>query len=127
MTLSKVVSRHHTVWLAFNGRRSVPVRYATTDTEMICFGDGKLSDLQDTDNAIATVHEIADGPPLESFPVSTRTVAGEELSLSTIAEVHGNAPDPLPDGANSYEVIQRERRFVALQPLDEPPTHLNAV
>jgi hypothetical protein len=116
MALSSAVKRHHTVWVRVGDRDSVPVRYATSEDELICFGDTMLCDLHEGDQAHATVHEIACGPPIESFDVTVRIIQNDDLTLATVAEVHGNAPDRQPDNTNSYEILRRTRRFLGLRP-----------
>jgi hypothetical protein len=116
MTVPPGAKRQHTAWIAFAGRPAVPVRYATTDNDLVCFGDTALQELRDSDAATVTIHEIACGPPIESFSVVVREMSPDELTLATVAEAHGNAPDPVDNDVNPYDFLRRTRRFLALQP-----------
>jgi hypothetical protein len=116
MTLSRTITGHHTVWLSWGGRPSIPVRYGTTDEELVCFGDGPLRDLEVGAAVTGTVHEIACGPPLESFNALVRDLDEAEIPLALVAAVHGNALDPQPGIAKPYEHLRSTRRFVGLFP-----------
>jgi hypothetical protein len=110
MSLPKEIGSHHTMWMTVGSHRPVAIRYAVDNDEVICFGDGDLSELVEGSAVVGTVHEIAGGPPLLATSFDVRVVATGAVSLGTVGEVVGHVS---PTG--SWDDVRLGRRFLALR------------
>ena len=113
------VKGHHTVWVKKPvWPRPVPVRYAVSGSSLVTFGDEGLADLVAGDRVIATVHEIAGGPVLESIGATVTEIPPAEVDREALLELVAH----VPLGANLAEVnarvdeLCRTRRVIALVP-----------
>jgi hypothetical protein len=77
MPIPAEVKSHDTVSVRAETTHPVPVRYSVDRDRLVCFGDGQLGDVPSGARVWASVHEIADGPPLVSFPAVLRQVDAE--------------------------------------------------
>jgi len=118
MSLPAEVKSHHTVWVRTDRTHPAPVRYSADNDRLVCFGDGPLDDVPSGARVWASVHEIANGPPLVSFPAMLRQVDADAVAPNAIAELL----DHVPLGRTSAEVAtaldaHRHRRIVELIPV----------
>jgi hypothetical protein len=112
------VKSHHTVWVRTETTHPVAVRYSVDGDRLICFGDGRLGEVPSGARVWASVHEIAGGPPLVSFPAVLRQIDADALAPNAIVELL----DHVPLGRTSAEVaraleVHRHRRIVEFIPL----------
>lgn len=117
--VSLPVKGHHTVWIKMAGwPHAVPVRYAVSGDSLITFGDGELAGLRPGDHAVATVHEIAGGPPIESFGVTARDVPAGDVDREALLELVAHVPlgATLADVNTRVDELVRDRRVIALVP-----------
>ena len=117
--VSVQVKGHHTVWVKkLEWARSVPVRYAVSGDSMVTFGDDLLAALAQGDRAVATVHEIAGGPPIASFGVTITEVAPDEVDREALLELvaHVQLGATLAEVNACVDELCRTRRVIALVP-----------
>lgn len=117
--VSNQVQGHHTAWVKKQGwPRPVPVRYAVSGNSLVTFGDQGLAGLVAGDRVVATVHEIAGGPLLESLGVTVTDIPPAEVDREAVLELVAH----VPLGATLAEVnarvdeLCRTRRIMALVP-----------
>jgi hypothetical protein len=95
--------------------RPIPVRYAVRGNSLVTFGDEGLAGLVAGDRVVATVHDIAGGPLLESLGVTVTDIPPAEVYREAVL-AH------VPLGATLAEVNARvdelcwTRRIMALVP-----------
>lgn len=116
MALSRAITTHHTVWIGYGQRRTVSVRYATLNDELVCWADRDLPEVAEGALVIASVHEIACGPPLETFVALVRNMERHELTPALVVSVTGNGLIHDPESQDPYGDLCVNGRFVALQP-----------
>lgn len=109
MALPGEARKYHSVWVSGGAHRPVLVRYAVDGDSLVCFGDGRLAEFADGERVAATIHDLHDGPPLVTFPVTVRELAPEEVELGLFADVVGHR-----QLTTSYEDARASRRLVAL-------------
>ena len=116
MALPKETSSHHTVWVKSRDGRAVPVRYAMSGEHLYCFGDEGLAGVVDGERVGATVHRIAEGPPLFGFSATLRTVAHDEIDPEVLNELlaHLSLGRNLVEVERSLDDQRRHRRIVEL-------------
>ncbi len=116
MALPKETSSHHTVWVQSRQGRAVPVRYALSGDHLYCFGDDGLAGVADGERVGATVHQIADGPPLFGFSATLRTVVPDEIDPEVLNELLAHLPlgRTLVEVQRSLDDQRRHRRVVEL-------------
>jgi hypothetical protein len=116
MALPKDASSHHTVWVTSPGDRVHAVRYATAGDHLYCFGDDGLRAVHDGTRVGATLHRIANGPPVAAFDATVRTVTPDEVEVEAVLELL--AHDPLGRTLEEVEAAaddaRRHRRIVEL-------------
>jgi hypothetical protein len=115
MTLPSEVRSYHTVWVEAPGRRPVPVRYAVGVDEIVCFGDDGLAGVAAGTRVRATLHKIACGPPVVSFPATLHEVDAAEVPLGLVADVAGNLALPATGAGDPLDELRRSHRIVALR------------
>jgi hypothetical protein len=118
MPLPTEVRSHHTVWVRTETMHPVSVRYSVDSDRLVCFGDGQLRDVPSGTRVWASVHEIAHGPPLVSFPALLRQVDADAVDTNAVVELL----DHISLGRTSTEVARaldahRHRRILELVPL----------
>jgi hypothetical protein len=113
MTVPKEISSYHTVWVRTGYGWAVPVRYATSGEHLYCFGDDGLADVVDGERVAATVHRIANGPPLFGFSATVRTVVPAEVDPEVLSELLAHVPlgRTLSEVQHSLD-DHRQRRWV---------------
>ena len=102
MPLPAEVKSHHTVWVRTETTHRVPVRYSVDGDRLVCFGDGPLRDVASGTQVWASVHDIADGPPLVSFPALVRQVDADAVDANALVELL----DHVSLGRTSAEVVR---------------------
>jgi hypothetical protein len=91
MGLPKEASSHHMVWVQpWYGGRPRALRYATSGSHLYCFGDDGLAAVADGEQVTASIHRIANGPPVAEFSATVRTVAPEDVDLGLVSELVGH-------------------------------------
>jgi hypothetical protein len=117
--VSVQVKGHHTAWVKKQGwARPVAVRYAVSGNSLVTFGDGGLASLVVGDRVVATVHDIAGGPLLESLGVTVTEIPPADVDREALLELVAH----VPLGANLAEVsarvdeLCRTRRIIGLVP-----------
>lgn len=115
MPLPAEVKSHHTVWVRTETGRPVPLRYSVDGDRLVCFGDGPLRDVPSGTQVWASVHELANGPPLVSFPALLRQVDADAVDANAVVELVGH----VSLGRTSAEVARaldahRHRRILEL-------------
>jgi hypothetical protein len=118
MTIPKEISSYHTVWVrSRDGHgRAVSARYATNGEHVYCFGDAGLAEVLDGERVAATVHRIADGPPLFEFWATVRTVAPDKVDPEVLSELLEHMPlgRTLSEVQHSLDDQRQHRRIVEL-------------
>ena len=116
MALPKDVSSHHTVWVTPPGDRVHAVRYATAGDHLYCFGDDGLGAVGDGTRVDATLHRIANGPPVAAFGATIRTATPDEVELEAVLELLAHVPlgRTLEDVEAAADDARRHRRIVEL-------------
>ncbi|HET7654165.1 MAG TPA: hypothetical protein VFK42_14095 [Acidimicrobiales bacterium] len=116
MALPKDASSHHTVWVTPPGDRVHALRYATAGDHLYCFGDDGLGDVGDGTHVDATLHRIANGPPVAAFGATVRTAAPDEVELEAVLELlaHVALGRTLEEVEAAAEDARRHRRIVEL-------------
>ena len=92
MSLPEEVSGHHTVWVTPPGGRAVPVRYATADGRMYCFGDDGLVGMHDGERVRASIHRIACGPSVAEFFATARKVPSASIDREALLQLLEHVP-----------------------------------
>ena len=116
MTVPKQISSYHTVWVRAGHGRAVPARYATSGEHVYCFGDEGLAEALDGERVAATVHRIANGPPLFGFSAIVRTVAPDKVDPEVLSELLAHVPlgRTLSEVQHSLDDQRQRRRVVEL-------------
>ena len=118
MTIPKEISSYHTVWVrSRDGHgRAVSARYATSGEHVYCFGDDGLVEVLDGERVAATVHRIANGPPLFEFWATVRTVAPDKVDPEVLSELlaHVSLGRTLSEVQHSLDDQRQRRRVVEL-------------
>lgn len=117
MDLPMEASGHHTVWIRpWKGGHTGALRYTIVDGHLYCFGDDDLSGVADGERVSATIHRIANGPPLAGFSATIRTVAPAQVELATISDLVGNSRPSggFDEGLRRMGEFRTERRVVEL-------------
>ena len=68
------------------------VRYVVDHDEVVCFGDGDLSELSEGDAVVGTVHGIAGGQPLVATKFAVRGLPSESVPFFVVGEILGLNP-----------------------------------
>jgi hypothetical protein len=119
MTMDPRVESHHTVWVKGpHWARAVPARYAVSGDALVTLGDGDLATLATGDRVIASIHEIAGGPPITRFGVSVTEVLPDEIDREALLELLEHVPlgTTLAAVVAAVDEVRRTRRVVALVP-----------
>jgi hypothetical protein len=117
--VSVQVKGHHTAWVKKQGwARPVPVRYAVSGNSLVTFGDEGLAGLVAGDRVVATVHEIAGGPLLESLSATVTEIPPAEVDREALLELVAHVPlGATLDEVNSrVDELCRTRRIIGLVP-----------
>jgi hypothetical protein len=118
MTLPAAVKSHHTVWVTAPAQRPRPVRYAVEGERLVCFGDDGLASVPDGSRVSLSVHEIAGGQVLATFPASVRQLAPDAIDTNTLVELlaHVSLGRTLDEVEASIDAQRHERRVIELVP-----------
>jgi hypothetical protein len=116
----RIPEDRHTIWLAKGGwTKSLPARYALSDEGLVVFGDrGQFAELADGDQATATIRAVADGPAVESFPVTVNEVQPGAVDHDALLELVADVPlgnNPMWVNIRLDELAS-SRRFLVLKP-----------
>jgi hypothetical protein len=118
MIVPKEISSHHTVWVRPRDGYgpAVPARYATSGEHVYCFGDDVLAEVLDGERVAATVHRIANGPPLFGFSATVRTVVPDKVDAEVLNELLTHVPlgRTLSEVQHSLDDQRQRRRVVEL-------------
>lgn len=115
MSLPPEVKSHHTVWIHAEGSHPTAVRYSLDGERLVCFGDGPLTDVASGTHVWASVHAIADGPPLVSFGATLREIDPDAIDTNAIAELLDHvALGRTTDEVASALDANRHRRLIEL-------------
>lgn len=116
MGLPAEAKSHHTVWVRQPGERVHAVRYATAGGHLYCFGDDGLSQIDDGSQVAASLHRIANGPPVAEFGATVRTVPAADVSVEALLELLDHVPlgRDLDEVVRTVDEIRRTRRVVEL-------------
>jgi hypothetical protein len=112
MSLPAEARSFHTVWIRHGDDRSVSARYTLAGDRLVCMGDNGLSGLADGEHVSATIHAIANGGPVVTFPATIREVAPEAVDTGTLSELLANVMrhDGTVEGAIRWLDDQRRTR-----------------
>jgi hypothetical protein len=104
------------MWVAAPGRRPRAVRYAVAGDRLVCFGDDGLASVPDGSRVTVSVHEIAGGPLLETFPATVHEVAPDAIDTNALGELlaHVSLGRDLAEVEASLEAHRRQRRVLEL-------------
>lgn len=117
MALPAATRSYHTVWIRSRDHRAVPTRYVMAGDHLVCFGDDGLRDLGDGEQVTATLHAIANGGPVASFPATLREVPASDVDLGSLGDLLANVmrhDGSVEDGTRWLEEQRRTRRVVEL-------------
>ena len=116
MGLPAEATSHHTVWVTRPGERVHAVRYAAVDGHLYCFGDDGLRTFADGTRVSASLHRIANGPPVAAFDATVQTVAPEAVNREALLELAAHVPlgRDLDEVERTIDDWRRSRRIVEL-------------
>ena len=117
MNLPKEASSHHTIWVQpWQGGGPRALRYVTSDSHLYCFGDDGLAAVADGERVTASIHRIANGPPVAEFSVTVRTVAPQDIDLGLVSELvgHRRPGHTFDEGLRQLQDYRDHRRIVEL-------------
>jgi hypothetical protein len=114
MSLPTEARSFHTVWINHGDEQAVAARYTLTGDRLLCFGDKRLSGVADGEHVSASIHAIANGGPLVTFPATLREVAPDAVGIGTLSELLANVMrhDGTVEGAERWLDEQRRTRRV---------------
>ncbi len=117
MSLASEISSHHTVWVARPDGRVLPIRYASADGHLYCFGDDGLATLPDGAHVRALLRRIASGPAVAEFGATLHAVDGTAIDREIVLQLLEHVPlgRTLDEVERSLERHQH-RRVVELVP-----------
>lgn len=119
MGLPRAVGSHHTAWVdAPSLREPVPVRYASDDDTIYCFGDDGLSDVPSGERVSATVHEISGGQAVAHVAGTLREIDGDAIAEDALLELLAHVPlgRDLDEVRGSLDRHRAQRRILAIVP-----------
>ena len=92
------------------------MRSAAANGRLYCFGDDGLADISDGTQVAASVHRIANGPPLSHFDAIVRTVAPDDVDREALLDLAAHVPlgRNLAEVENALAHWRQERRIVEL-------------
>ncbi len=117
--VSVAVKGHHTVWVKhLDWDRAVSARYAVSGESLVVFAEHGLERLSTGERAVATVHEIAGGPPIASFGVTVTDIGPEAVDREALLELldHVGLGPTLVEVSSRVDEIGESRRLIALVP-----------
>jgi hypothetical protein len=117
--VSIAIKGHHTVWIKkLEWARAVPIRYAVSGDSLVAFGEKGLATLASGDRVVATVHEIAGGPPIASFGVTVAEIPSDEVDREALLELldHVGLGTTLAAVNTRVDELRKTRRLIALVP-----------
>jgi hypothetical protein len=119
MSLPAEAKSYHTVWVSQAGtpaERAHAVRYAAVDGHLYCFGDDGLRHISDGSRVSASIHRIANGPPLLAFDATVRTVEPADVNREALLELVAHIPlgRDLTQVEHTVDEWARTRRIVEL-------------
>ncbi|MEZ5169285.1 MAG: hypothetical protein R3A49_00890 [Acidimicrobiia bacterium] len=121
MGLPRAVGSHHTVWIDAPGlREPVPVRYASDDDTIYCFGDNGLENVPNGERVSATVHEITGkgGHRLAQVSGTLREIDGDDITDDALLELlaHVSLGRDLDEVRRNLDHHRARRRILAIGP-----------
>ncbi len=120
MGLARAIGSHHTIWIDGPSlEKPLPVRYASDDDRIYCFGDDGLAGVPDGERVSAAVHEISGkgGHRLAQISGTLREIDGSEVADDALLELLAHVPlgRDLDEVGRALE-HHRTRRLVAVVP-----------
>jgi len=111
VSLPKEVSGHHTVWVTPQRGRAVPVRYATANGRLYCFGDNGLASVHDGERVRASIRRIACGPSVAEFVATARSLPPASIDREALLQLLEHVPlgRTLDEVEHNLEEHQRRR------------------